>query len=212
MTHWNSHDLKALKKAARAEAERIRTAAKAREPDAPARLRDVFMQAVKLPETRIISSYAPRTSEIDPSLLEQALIAAGHRLALPVMIGKGKPLAFRLFRPGDPLHPAGFGVMEPAESAPIVTPHVILAPLLAFDRTCNRLGYGGGYYDRTLSLLRREGHVLALGIAFAAQETSAIPTGPTDAPLDGIVTEKEAVLGTGNRNSGKVFLSPNPKS
>jgi 5-formyltetrahydrofolate cyclo-ligase len=118
---------------------------------------------------------------------------AGHRIALPVVRAKGQPLLFRHWIPGAPLIQGAFKVMTPPESVPELEPQVLLVPLLAFDQAGYRLGYGGGFYDRTLEKRRREAHsghpVLAIGIAFAAQETESLPRGPFDQRLDWIATE-----------------------
>ncbi|MEQ9607693.1 MAG: 5-formyltetrahydrofolate cyclo-ligase, partial [Kiloniellaceae bacterium] len=97
------------------------------------------------------------------------------------------------WRPGEPLQPAGFGTREPPQSAPLVQPGLLLVPLLAFDAAGYRLGYGGGFYDRSLALLRRAGDILAVGLAFAAQQVPAVPREPTDQPLDLVVTERGAI-------------------
>jgi len=99
-------------------------------------------------------------------------------------------LEFRAWQPGEPLTAARFGVMEPAANQPLATPEVLLVPLLAFDRTRHRLGWGKGYYYRTLAALRAgEPRVLAIGVAFAAQEVDRVPVGPGDQRLDAVVTE-----------------------
>jgi 5-formyltetrahydrofolate cyclo-ligase len=99
------------------------------------------------------------------------------------------PLVFRLWRAGEPLARSPFGVPEPGPDAPAVDPDLVLVPLLAFDRAGRRLGYGQGHYDRTLAALRARRRVLAIGLAFAAQEAERVPTDDRDALLDGIVTE-----------------------
>jgi 5-formyltetrahydrofolate cyclo-ligase len=118
---------------------------------------------------------------------------AGHPIGLPVVKGKGQPLLFRRWSPGAPLVQGSFKVMTPAEGAPEIEPQVLLVPLLAFDRAGFRLGYGGGFYDRTLEKRRHEAHsghpLVAIGIGFAAQEAESLPLGPFDQPLDWIVTE-----------------------
>ncbi|MBI1273454.1 MAG: 5-formyltetrahydrofolate cyclo-ligase [Alphaproteobacteria bacterium] len=189
----NAPDIRLIKRAAREAAEAVRTAAKQAAPDAGARMRDHFIQAVPLPPATTVSSYAPRGSELDPQPLEHALTARGHALCLPVVIGRGHPLAFRAYRHGDRLVPGHYDIPEPLPETDVVTPRAILVPLLAFDRGGNRLGYGGGYYDRSVTLLRRESGMLAIGVAYAAQEVDAVPVGRTDAKLDWIVTEKEAI-------------------
>jgi 5-formyltetrahydrofolate cyclo-ligase len=86
-----------------------------------------------------------------------------------------------------------FGTREPPAGTPELPPEVLILPLVAFDRRGYRLGYGGGYYDRTLAVLRRQGRALAVGVGFAAQEVVAVPCGRHDQRLDWIVTEREAI-------------------
>jgi 5-formyltetrahydrofolate cyclo-ligase len=106
------------------------------------------------------------------------------------MHGRQEPLVFHLWRPGEPLLPGGFKVMEPRPERPVVMPDVVLAPLLAFDRAGRRLGYGKGYYDRTLASLRRsKPDALVIGLAFALQEVAAVPADVTDERLDAVLTE-----------------------
>jgi 5-formyltetrahydrofolate cyclo-ligase len=114
----------------------------------------------------------------------------GHKIVLPVIIGKKKPLIFRVYEQGDRLLANPLGIFEPTSTAPGLGPDVVLVPLLAFDSKRNRLGYGGGYYDRTIKRIRAQKPVLTIGIACAYQEVPDIPTGPNDVPLDKIVTEK----------------------
>jgi 5-formyltetrahydrofolate cyclo-ligase len=140
-----------------------------------------------------VSAYWPMSSELDVTSLLVALDKAGHAVALPVVVARGRPLAFRRWRPGDTLVPGGFGTLAPRADAAALTPRVLIVPLLAFDRAGYRLGYGGGYYDRTLAALRREGAVTAIGVAFAEQEVARVPRGPGDEPLDLIVTDREII-------------------
>jgi 5-formyltetrahydrofolate cyclo-ligase len=141
-----------------------------------------------------VAGYWPLSGEIDPRpLLVRCPIAA-----LPVMQGPGLPLLFRRWRQGDPLQTAAFGVQEPGPEAELVRPFLLLLPLLAFDRRGGRLGYGGGFYDRTLAALRSAfradgAPVIAIGIGFAQQEVPEVPTGPADMPLDAVVTEAETL-------------------
>jgi len=107
-------------------------------------------------------------------------------LALPVTPPRGQPLLFRRWRFGTPLVPGRFGTSVPPEDAPVVAPNALLVPLLAFDAAGRRLGYGGGYYDRTLAALPG---VWALGVAFAGQQVAKVPAGAHDVPLHGIATE-----------------------
>jgi len=142
------------------------------------------------PEAEVVAAYWPLAGELDPRPALQRLAARGHRLALPRMQGKALPLMFHAWDWGQPLIQGGFGVMQPDPAAPSAVPDVVLVPLLAFDRVGQRLGYGRGYYDRTLGALRAAGAArLAIGLAFALQEVEAVPFGPADEPLDAIVTE-----------------------
>ena len=134
-----------------------------------------------------VSFYWPMGDEADPRPLAARLARRGHALALPVVAKKDAPLVFRLWREGDPLVVHKFGMHEPADGAPLVTPDVLLVPLLAFDARGHRLGYGGGFYDRTLAALDAK---LAIGVAYAGQETDALPIHERDHPLDMVVTEK----------------------
>ncbi len=131
-------------------------------------------------EARCIAGYWPVRGEIDPRPLLQAL---GRPVALPVTGARGTVLDFRLWRPGDRMAPGPFGIPEP--TGPTAEPDVLLVPLLAFDARGNRLGYGGGYYDRTIAATG----ALAIGAAHAAQEVAAVPVGPDDRRLAGILTE-----------------------
>lgn len=162
---------------------------------APARaaIASHFLCAIALPPASSIAGYAAIGSEADPSELLSQLDAAGHVCALPVVETRQAPLAFRRWRPGDPLFPGGHGTRVPSPRAPLCRPDIVLVPLLAFDGAGRRLGYGGGYYDRTLAALRAGGRpVIAVGLAFSAQEAQDLPEDEFDQRLDWIVTEKEA--------------------
>ncbi len=145
------------------------------------------------PEGCVVSAYWPIGSEFDPRPLMHRLHDDGHPIALPVVVARARPLVFRAWRSGDPLEPAGLGTREPLAERPELTPRVLIVPLLAFDRAGYRLGYGGGFYDRTLTELRRAGETLAVGVAYAAQEVAEVPHDGDDQPLDWLVTEAEAI-------------------
>ena len=134
-----------------------------------------------------IAGYHPIGTEIDP-LPALAEAAAHGPVGLPVVEGPARPLGFRLWHPGAAMEPGAHGALIPAAAEPM-TPEVLVVPLLAFDRRGGRLGYGGGYYDRTLTALRRSGTALAIGFAYAAQEVGRVPMGDTDVRLDMVVTE-----------------------
>ncbi len=158
------------------------------------RLRDHLLMIVPWPREGTVSGYWPMRDEIDPLPALTALHERGHPIGLPVMPGKDQPLMFRQWTPESALEDGGFGTRIPSESAPRVVPRVLLVPLLAFDRDGYRLGYGGGFYDRTLAALRvDEPDTLAVGIAFSGQEMEDLPHGEHDQPLDMIVTEHGAV-------------------
>ncbi len=141
----------------------------------------------------IVSGFAPMESEINPLTLMKVLAAAGARLALPVVAGKDRPLVMREWHFGAPLVAGVWGIREPPADAPEVEPDILLVPLLAFDRAGHRLGYGAGYYDRTIHELRARKAVLAVGLAYAAQEVAQIPVTDRDAPLDLVLTEREVM-------------------
>ncbi|MBE3639904.1 5-formyltetrahydrofolate cyclo-ligase [Mangrovicoccus sp. HB182678] len=176
----------AAKAAIRAEAKARRAAAHGSTDPAPAHA--ALAALLGASAGQIVAGYAPIGTEIDP-LPALAPLAATHRLCLPVTHGRGRPLSFRAWVPGQALGPAGFGTSAPLE-APELVPRVLVVPLLAFDRLGGRMGYGAGHYDRTLAMLRARGPVQAWGLAYAAQEFDALPQEPTDQPLDGIVTEQ----------------------
>jgi 5-formyltetrahydrofolate cyclo-ligase len=143
----------------------------------------------------VVAGYWPLGSEMDVRPLMLRLAAAGVEIALPVTRAADRPLEFRRWRPGDGLEMGAHGVSQPKPDAPAVIPTVLLVPLLAFDTAGWRLGYGAGYYDRTLAGLRGrllDARPLAIGIAYAAQEMADLPRHAGDQRLDGIVTERTA--------------------
>lgn len=135
-----------------------------------------------------VSGYLPIRDEIDPRPAMAALHGSGITICVPVVVGRDQPLTFRAWAPGVALMRGPFGVSVPEHTEP-VTPELLLVPLLAFDAGGFRLGYGGGYYDRTLARLRAGGTVRAIGLAYAGQEVARVPVEPTDARLDAVITE-----------------------
>jgi 5-formyltetrahydrofolate cyclo-ligase len=141
---------------------------------------------------RALAGYMPMRTEIDP-LPAMAEMARHGPVAMPVIEGMGRPLRFRAWSPEAETVEGPFGARVPREGEWIV-PEVLVVPLLAFDRRGGRLGYGGGFYDRTLAALRAANPAtLAIGFAFAAQEAEALPLEPTDELLDLVVTEAEVI-------------------
>jgi 5-formyltetrahydrofolate cyclo-ligase len=183
----------AAKRALRSAAAERRRAAPSDAPDAGRRVRDHFLGALRVPAGIPVSAYWPLEEELDPRPLFLELHHRGHPVGLPVILGKGRPLLFRRWHPEAALVRGAFRVMTPPADAPELVPTLLLVPLLAFDRAGYRLGYGGGFYDRTIAGLRAAGDVLAVGVAFAAQEVAAVPSDDTDQPLDWIVTDREAI-------------------
>jgi len=141
----------------------------------------------------IVSGFMPLKSEINPLPLMRKLADAGARLALPVVVGHGKPLIMRSWQWGEPLVPGVWGIREPGPAAAEVQPDILLVPLLAFDRSGHRIGYGAGYYDLTIAQLRARKPIAAIGIAFAAQEVETVPRTAFDAQLDLVLTESETI-------------------
>lgn len=139
------------------------------------------------PDT-VVSGFAAIRDEINPAPLMAWLQAEGFKLALPVMQGRGKPLLMRSWSPGDAMAPAQWGIAEPLEDKPEVEPDVVLVPLLAFDARGYRLGYGGGFYDRTLARLRKLKPVIAVGVAYDEQMVDAVPAESYDQKLDWVLT------------------------
>jgi 5-formyltetrahydrofolate cyclo-ligase len=151
-----------------------------------------IVREFRLPPATIVSGYWPLADEFDPRPAMDRLAWLGHPLALPRVQGRGRPLAFHAWQPGDRLLAGPFQVMEPSPDASVVHPRILLVPLLAFDRMGRRLGYGAGYYDMALRDLRAQSLApFAIGVAFAAQEVDEVPTGPRDQTLDAVVTERQ---------------------
>jgi 5-formyltetrahydrofolate cyclo-ligase len=142
----------------------------------------------------VVAGFSAIRSEINPMPLLRRFAAAGARLALPTIVGRGKPLRFRAWGFGEELRRGQWGIREPTPEAPAVDPDILLVPLACFDRRGYRIGYGAGYYDLSLNALRAIKPVTAVGLAYAAQEVDAVPALPHDAPLDLVLTERETIF------------------
>jgi 5-formyltetrahydrofolate cyclo-ligase len=140
----------------------------------------------------VVSGFWPINEEIDIRPLMIELHNQGCQLALPVVQGKGRPLLFRAWRPGDSLEAGVFGTLQPSARRETLEPEALLVPLLACDKDGWRLGYGGGFYDRTLAGLRAKHKVTAVGVAFNAQLIPDVPHGPDDQRLDWLLTDQRA--------------------
>jgi 5-formyltetrahydrofolate cyclo-ligase len=141
----------------------------------------------------IVSGFFPMKSEISPLPLLKRLADAGAKLALPVVAGRGKPLIMRAFAFGNELDSGVWGIREPKPEAPEVDPDILIVPLAAYDRTGHRIGYGAGYYDMTITRLRKLKPITALGIAFSVQEIPTVPATEHDARLDFVLTERDVI-------------------
>lgn len=139
----------------------------------------------------IVSGFMPMKTEINPLPLLRRLAGEGAKLALPCIVGRGHPLTMRAYQFGDPFKSGQWGIREPMPAAPEVKPDILLVPLVCFDRNGQRIGYGAGYYDRTIASLRALKSVTTVGIAFAMQEIPQVPATERDERLDFVLTEKE---------------------
>jgi 5-formyltetrahydrofolate cyclo-ligase len=148
---------------------------------------------IAVPKGAIVSGFMPMRTEINPLPLMRKLAADGAQLALPVIQGRGKPLLMRAWSFGGPLEARQWGIKEPLDTAPVVDPDILLVPLACFDRSGHRIGYGAGYFDKTIRALRAKKTVTAVGIAFAAQEIAHVPATDFDERLDLVLTEREVI-------------------
>ncbi|MGJ8544739.1 MAG: 5-formyltetrahydrofolate cyclo-ligase [Sulfitobacter sp.] len=138
-----------------------------------------------------LSGFLPIRTEIDPRPAMGEACAHG-RVGVPVIMRAGQPLQFAQWTPETALESGPFGAQVPEEKR-FFEPEILIVPLLAFNRAGGRLGYGGGFYDRTLEMLRAKRPTLAIGFAFAGQELEDLPLEATDQPLDLVVTERGVI-------------------
>ena len=136
-----------------------------------------------------ISGYWPIDTELDPRPLLEALCRRGWTCALPCVVARGEPLSFRCWRPGDRLADGLFGIAEPCPEAHHVMPDIVVAPMLAADPAGCRLGYGGGFYDRTIGALRAASTVCVIAIGYDVQIRKAVPAGAGDQRVDWVLSE-----------------------
>ncbi len=174
-------------------AKTVRKQARELLPDAGGKLADQFPDEIWPALHSVVAGYHPIASEICPTGLMETFHCEQARIVLPRVDKTDAPLGFFAWAPGDELEPDLSGVPAPGTKAAALNPQLVLIPLLAFDRSGARLGYGGGYYDRTLQALRAEGSVIAVGLAYSSQEVKRVPFGRQDARLDWVVTEAGAI-------------------
>ena len=179
MPSTSSPDKAALRKGARAIRARLHSSAFAAALAA-------HVDALRGSPRQIVAGYHAHGDEADPALLLQALARAGAQIAFPRVVAKTAPLEFHLVPEDEVLRPGAYGIHEPHPDWPSVTPDILLVPLLAYDDRGTRLGYGAGYYDRTLAALPK---ARAIGIAYAGQRMDFLPCDAHDCPLDAILTE-----------------------
>ena len=148
------------------------------------------LQSIVAGRGGILGIYWPFRAEFDPRPLVDSLVAAGRQVALPVVIDKKGPLEYRAWAPGDPLTAGVWDIPIPAQRD-VVLPQIVLAPVVGFDRAGYRLGYGGGYFDRTLGAMNPR--PLAIGVGFLCQAIETIYPQSFDIPMDMIVTEDGVV-------------------
>ncbi|WP_020186399.1 5-formyltetrahydrofolate cyclo-ligase [Methylopila sp. 73B] len=190
MTQTTTTDPAALKAALRAETLARRAAIPPDErAQAAEAVAEVGAELVARLRPRRVSVFVAIRGEIETAPLMTRLHAMGVLLCLPVIARKDAPLMFRAWAPGEPLETRRFGLLEPGDAAEEVEPDLLFAPLAAFDAHGFRLGYGGGFYDRSLEKLRASRPTTAVGLAFAAQEVERVPTDAYDQRLDGVLTE-----------------------
>ena len=158
------------------------------------RLANEGLRLARLWRPRAVSAFHTLRDEPDTLQLLSALAAEGFATALPVVVGRESPLTFRLWRPGDPTRLGAMSIAEPLEEAPAVDPDLLFVPLACFDRRGHRIGYGAGYYDRTLAGLRAIKPIHAVGVAYGVCEVVAVPYEAHDQSLDAIVTDQETLL------------------
>jgi 5-formyltetrahydrofolate cyclo-ligase len=157
------------------------------------RLATVFLQQIPFAKYKVAAGYKAIHGEVDVAMLLARLEARNMEIALPAVVKMDGPLVFRRWKPGDALVQGEYGVEVPPQEAPVVVPDLVIVPLLAFDGRGHRLGYGKGYYDRTLADLRfANPKLLAVGVAYKMQAVRSVPAEKSDEPLDAVVTEDGA--------------------
>lgn len=158
-----------------------------------ARLTKNLFKSDLLAQAEVIAGYWPLPGEMDVRRLLGRLEGMEKSIALPRVVKADVPLQFLSWKAGDPMKDGKRGTREPVDRKAVVTPDVVLVPGLAFDRSGGRVGYGGGFFDRTLELLRAEGEVVAIGVGYQEQVHESVPRGPHDALVDFVATDARLV-------------------
>ncbi len=188
-------DLKNIKANLRKDASSIRKQAyKNDDGSAIFRIQAFFIDNIKLTSNTVISAFLPIGSEIDLRPMLSDLSEDNHIITLPCVVGDNMPLLFRHWQLGDPLIKESFGTMAPKNNAIEYIPDILLVPMLAFDNQGYRLGYGGGFYDRSLEKIRAVKKITAIGVAYGEQQIDKIPHDHHDQPLDMIITDEGIII------------------
>lgn len=185
LTAWRKTNARRAARAARA-------AAHAADPQAGRKLAEHFPDQLWPKVRQVVAGYAAIGDEIDPLPLLETFALEQARIALPCVVAKDQPLIFRSWTLDQLLEPGAFGTREPAANHPEMVPSLVLVPLVGFDLKGRRLGYGGGFYDRTLEALKAQGPLTVVGLAYEAQRLNNVPAERHDVRLDWVVTEQGA--------------------
>ncbi len=153
-----------------------------------------FLANLPITKSDKIAGYFPVNNELDIMLLLEILSDQKNIIALPCVNEDTKHLTFREYKIGDQLYKNKFGILEPGKYSHIIMPDIVIVPLVAFDEDCYRIGYGGGYYDKTISILHENIEIISIGVGYDFQKIKKLPRESHDIPLDCIITEKEIIL------------------
>ena len=178
----------------RAEMRARRRTFAANQPNPGPAIREIALSQGLIPTNAVTALYWPIGDEVDLHPLLERLAREGRPVVLPCTPDHPAPLTFRRWTLETGMKPGPTRAMEPNLGAPELPPDILFLPLLAFDEAGRRLGYGGGFYDRTLSALRLTSDVKVFGAAFAGQQVPRVPTDALDQPLDGVITERGLTL------------------
>ncbi|MDG2244675.1 MAG: 5-formyltetrahydrofolate cyclo-ligase [Rhodospirillaceae bacterium] len=172
----------------------VRKQMRADDPAAPSNLSKQIFKVLEVIESLNIAGYVAIGDELDPFLALDALQSTGASIVLPVAGKAGDVLSFRAWKTGDALEKGRLSTYQPAAKSEVPDPDIVLVPLVAFDAFGYRLGFGGGYYDRTLPKLRSIKKIAAYGVAYDGQQVERIPREAFDAKLDGVITPSRIIL------------------
>ncbi len=154
-----------------------------------------FFANIKVPRNSVIAGYIASESEVDISLLLDLFAEENHKICMPCVLAENKPMVFREYKKGvNLIKNKKYNFLELPENLPEIQPYLIITPLVAFDTAKNRIGQGGGFYDRTFEMLQDYAEFLAIGVAFECQKAPFIISENKDYKLDAIVTEKQVYI------------------